>query len=663
MLSKIRIAVRIHLMTLLALAALVTQAAMGTYETVTLQEQDRIAVLRHVVESAVSIAGGLQKQVAAGAMSEAQARAEAIRAIRAIRYRGEEYVWINDAGRIVMHPIKPELEGKAIQAVADPNGVSPFVLASEVAHRTGGGMFGYLWPRPGSAEPIEKLSFAQLFAPWDWVIASGVYVDDLRAAQRATAMRSAGVTLAAAVLVGLLGFLIARGVVRPLAALSGATGRVADGELETAIPGAGRGDELGILARALEMLRKAALHRRALEAEAAAERARKDVRQAARERHTDDFASSIAGVMTSLAHSSVTMRETAQSVAADAGATSEASALSLAGASEATQSLATVAAATEELSSSVNEISRQVAQAAVATGSAVARAAQTNASIASLSEAAGRITEVVRLIAEIAERTNLLALNATIEAARAGEAGRGFAVVASEVKQLAQQTARATTDIEKHVQTIQSATTETVAAVETVGESIGEVNVIAGAIAAAVEQQGAATAEIAQKVQTVAMQNSEETERLARLAEIATNSQRSGETVLRAAGGIVDVSTTLNAEVELFLAAMRADDGERRAFERVSADGRPARLEVAGLGTFQAGVIDISFGGVGLAVDGVGAAMPGCSVSVQFAGQNAVAHGRVVRQMREGIGVVFRGDAETADVVGRVLEEVRGRAA
>jgi methyl-accepting chemotaxis protein len=251
------------------------------------------------------------------------------------------------------------------------------------------------------------------------------------------------------------------------------------------------------LARALEGFRQDGIVKRRLEAEARAERAARDRRQAAMERHTADFGGSVSGVMRMLAESAEAIRGTAGTVAMAGRGTRDAAEVSSLGARESTDSLTQVAAATEELSASVGEIARQVAGAAQAAARAVDRADATSERIRSLTEAAAQIGNVVQLIQEVAGRTNLLALNATIEAARAGEAGKGFAVVASEVKALATQTTRATEEIGRQIGHIQTATQETVGAIQGIAAVIGEIRSISTAIAAAVEEQGAATAEIA----------------------------------------------------------------------------------------------------------------------------------------------------------------------
>jgi methyl-accepting chemotaxis protein len=388
------------------------------------------------------------------------------------------------------------------------------------------------------------------------------------AAAQATARRMA---LVAQLAVGAmaLGFaavmylVFSRRVVRPVIALSGAVARLAEGgRLGLEVPGAERRDEIGDLARAVQVLKENGEARLRLEKAAAAERAARDRRQAAMDRHTAAFGGSVSGVMATLGGAAEAMRRAGDAMGDAVRRTRDDAATTAAGAEESARSLAAVAAATEELTASVGEIMRQVSQAAAAAQDAVGRARTTDATVRGLSEAAGQIGEVVRLIADIAGQTNLLALNPTIEAARAGEAGKGFAVVASEVKQLAAQTAKATEQIGAQVTAIQGATEDAVGAVRDVGEAIARMSEVASAIAAAVEQQGTATREIAASVQTVAHQNDGATRSMREVATVAEAAGDSSRAVLSAAGEVAEIATTLRQEVDRFLAAMRDGDGD-----------------------------------------------------------------------------------------------------
>ena len=410
-----------------------------------------------------------------------------------------------------------------------------------------------------------------------------------------------------------------------------------------------------MLARALDGFRQDSIAKRRLEAEALVERAARDRRQVELDRHTADFGGSVSGVMRILSDSAVAIRETAANVAGSGRTTRDAAQASGEGARRSTASLSQVAAATEELSSSVDEIARQVAGAAQAAEQAVASAERTSARIRGLSAAASEIGNVVQLINEVAGRTNLLALNATIEAARAGEAGKGFAVVASEVKQLAEQTRRATEEISRQVGGIQAATGEAVSAVALVGEAIGHVNVIAAAIAAAVEQQGAATREIAAQVSGVASQTLQANQSMERLSVLAEDSLRAGDTVLAAADEVAKVAQTLRDEVDLFLEGALNAGKDNRRHERVSGKDQACDILLPAGARHSATLLDIALGGAGLRAGRAHGLATGMGFGLGLPGEAVPAKVRVARVEGELVAVVFLQNAETIAQVERVM--------
>ena len=661
-LLSLPIAHRIHLTTLACVLGLLALSGVAVLGGSRQLEADRVAVMRHVVESAAGIAAAYEAEERAGRLPREDAQRRALDAMRAMRYRGEEYVWVNDmASRMVMHPFRRDMEGQDASEMRDSNGVRLFVAFVETVQRSGSGVVSYLWPRPGAGQaeqaPVEKLSFVQGFAPWGWVIGSGLYVDDLRAAQRAMALQDLGVAALAALVVGLIAWRVARGITRPLSAVTAATDRMAKGELDMAIPGAARSDELGTLARALETFRAEGQEKRRLEAAAAAERAARDRRQAAMDRHTQEFGTAISGVMASLAQSAGAMREAAEEMKHVVERTHQGAADTARGAGESARNLSSVAAATEQMSASVGEIARQVTQAAAAAREAVERADATGGTVRGLSDAATQIGTVVRLITDVAGRTNLLALNATIEAARAGEAGKGFAVVASEVKQLAAQTARATEEIGAQIKAIQMATGEAVAAVQGVAEAIARVSDVATAIAAAVEQQGAVTREIAGSVNAVLGQNDAAARAMQDVSEVAEGAGGASGTVLDAAAEVGRVASALHEEVDQFLAAMRSDESERRRWERIPAHGAPVTLHGIGGAVIRARLRDLSRGGAG--VECAEGFPVGTEVEIDLPVGGAV-RGRVVGHKDDGFGIVLRQDAGSVARIGRALEALAG---
>jgi len=367
--------------------------------------------------------------------------------------------------------------------------------------------------------------------------------------------------LAAAALVVVVamgvGFFAARRLAGPLRDLGEAMSALAAGRLDGPVPAAGRRDEIGDMVAAFGIFREAVAERGRLAAATEAEQAQRERAQASAIARGQAFGAAAEEVVAALGAAATTMRGAAAQMADAATETRDGTAATTASARASADNLSAVAAATEELTASVGEVARQVTAAAAAAGAAVARADATGTTVEGLSATAQQIGDVVRLIADIAGRTNLLALNATIEAARAGDAGKGFAVVASEVKQLAAQTAKATEEIGRQVTAIQAATGDAVGAVRDVAEAIGRVSTVSAAIAAAVEQQGAATREIAEQVQNVARQTDAASASMAQVAGTADRAGHSSRTVQAAAEEVGQVAERLRAEVDGFLATGR----------------------------------------------------------------------------------------------------------
>jgi methyl-accepting chemotaxis protein len=347
-------------------------------------------------------------------------------------------------------------------------------------------------------------------------------------------------------------------IASPIAGMTSAMKRLAGGDLAADIPATGRRDEIGEMAQAVAIFRDGMVDADRLQREQKVEQARKEERQVAIERHITSFEGSVGSALDNLASAATDMRSTSESMSATAAQASEQTARVTTAAEQASGNVEAVAAAAEEMATSVSEIGRQVQDSARIAGTAVDQARKTDERISHLSQAATRIGDVVNLITTIAEQTNLLALNATIEAARAGDAGRGFAVVAQEVKQLASQTAKATSEIGAQITGMQNATQDAVVAIKEIVGTIDRVSEIASAIAAAIEQQGAATQEIARNVQQAARGTEQVSSNITGVNHAATDTDRAANHVLASADELRGQADTLRLEVDRFLAGIRA---------------------------------------------------------------------------------------------------------
>ncbi len=364
--------------------------------------------------------------------------------------------------------------------------------------------------------------------------------------------------LAQLLALAMLAWIALRQVARPLGGITGAMSRVVAGDLDVAVEGGERKDEVGALARALMIFKSNALEAKRLAAEQEKDRAAKVRRAQGLERLTKEFEAEIGALSQSLSAAAGEMQGAAQSMSGSADAASQQFASVASASEQATANVQTVAVATEELSASIQEISRRVSESANISGKAAEEAKRTNSTVQELATGAQKIGEVVNLIQSIASQTNLLALNATIEAARAGEAGKGFAVVASEVKALANQTAKATDEISGQVGQIQSSTKEAVAVIRRVAATIEEINQNAAAIAAAVEEQGSATQEIARNVQQAAQGTRQVSSNIGGLKQTATDTRAAAQQVLATTGDLSQKAQQLNNGLAEFLAGVQA---------------------------------------------------------------------------------------------------------
>ncbi|MBF0306235.1 MAG: cache domain-containing protein [Alphaproteobacteria bacterium] len=553
--TRIRIIAAVMAAGVVALSAIALNASYDDLMTA------RKIKTRQLVEAAFGVIAHHEHMARAGMMSEDEAKRAALAALSTLRYAGEEYFWVNDMHpRVLMHPIKPALDGKDVTDLKDPAGKALFVAFADTVRAHGEGFVDYLWPKPGHDQPVAKISYVKGFAAWGWIIGSGIYIDDVMSdfREKATALGAATLALLA---IGLgLSFIVGRSITQPLGEIRESMEKLTGGDHSVAVPCTRRVDELGQVARSIELFKQNLndmdrLRDRQRAHEAAAETEKQRVVLAV----IQDFQtrlSALAAEVEAAAREMHAMAEEAGRSAEDANGRTRA----VAGEAEtASTSVGLVADGARSLVDSIGRIRADVAQSSRMARHAVEIAAQTDRQVGLLAEAAGRIGEVVGLINDIASQTNLLALNATIEAARAGAAGKGFAVVANEVKSLANQTARATEEITAQIGGIQEATAAAVASIRQIGKAIDEIDGQSGTVAHAVESQESVTHEISSSASRAADSTGQVSRHAATVMAATSEAGRLAKALLGLADGTANKVQGLVVEAERFRERTMAD--------------------------------------------------------------------------------------------------------
>jgi methyl-accepting chemotaxis protein len=521
--------------------------------------EDRKNAIKNIVETGVSITKGYKKIVSDGKMDKEQALKELNIALSSMTFGEDDYLFVISAsGEMLAHP-SPKLKGKNVIGLQDVDGI-PIIKNLITSAQKGGGFVSYKWNKKGFERPIPKISYAEYIEDWNMVIGTGIYVDDVEKVFKRELTIGAFITIVILLITSTVGYYIARGISKPLKVMKIQMGRLAKGDLDIEVPHTDRRDEVGELAHSLLSFKEQAQTNRELE-----ERTKQqEIEAAAKQKQAimdmaDHFEKSVGSIVNSVVEATESLNANAESMTQISHTTSTEATHVNESAAEATNNVSTVASASEELHSSIQEISRQVSEASTVAQDAAHKATLTAEQMEVLSSSAERIGEVIALINGIADQTNLLALNATIEAARAGEMGKGFAVVATEVKNLANQTSKATDEISNQITSVQSAVGDAVTSITEISNVVERVRQVSSGIAAAVEEQTAATQEIANSAQSAAQSTGRVSRHIEKVSSSSDETLNVSNQVVLAADALNKNSADLNKAVDDFLKEVRTD--------------------------------------------------------------------------------------------------------
>ena len=565
MLRNLSIRLKLAIIVMVFILGLMGLAAQLLAEERQAMHEAKINEIRALSELAVSLLSEYEAMNESGVLSLWQAQLQARNALRDLRFGNDEYFYVYDyhGTNVVLGPA-PEREGTDMIDITDANGVPLIRSLIAVAHE-GGGSVNYVWPRAGSDTPIAKVGYALPFDAWGWFVGTGFYVEDLEAAFEAK-LAKAGWIIAVIITVSSgLALVIARTISNGVTVTASTMHRLANGESGVTIPFRDQTEEIGQMARAVEVFAHKtseagleAMRQERLEAEHRAE----SERRAALLNLAEQLESRVKSATEQILSASVDNRASAESIAV-AGQRTVSTAQ---GVERTTQSvnrrIHSVASTAQHLTTSIQEIAEQVASSTEVARQATEMSGQATSRMADLTQKAERINDIIEMITAIANQTNLLALNATIEAARAGDAGRAFSVVATEVKALAQQSAKAADDIAQQLVSVQTLSRDSAEAIGGITEVIDQMATMADRVAVAVEQQAGGTTEIAETMQLTAQEAAEVAENMVEVITAEEATQARVNEVTRASATVSNNAEQLEREVESFIGTIRGEASE-----------------------------------------------------------------------------------------------------